>query len=99
MVKLILTWNIKDGRDQAYFSYVLEEYLPRLNQLGFDSMEAWITVYGDRPQIMLSALMGSWTLAGQALRTERWQRMNEKLLDYVEDLDFKLVPNSGGFQF
>lgn len=99
MVKLIMTWNIKPGKEQEYFSYILHEYLPQLNQLGFDVTDAWVTAHGDHPQILLGAIMGSWTLAEQAIRNEKFHRINEELLDYVDDLDYKLAPNKGGFQF
>ncbi len=99
MVKLIMTWDIKPGREQDYFAYVLKEYLPHINQMGFDVTDAWVTVFGDRPQILLGAVMPSASQARRILGTDEWGQLNDQLLNYVSNLDFKLAPHKGGFQF
>jgi hypothetical protein len=34
----------------------------------------------------------------KALATEEWRQLNDKLLTYVENFEFKVVRASGGFQ-
>ncbi|HHX09402.1 MAG TPA: hypothetical protein GX730_08260 [Chloroflexi bacterium] len=99
MVKLILTWNIKPGREQDYFSFVLREYLPQINKFGFEVTDAWITVYGVQPQVLLGAVVSSLSKARQLISSEEWNQLNEQLLDYVDDLEVKLTEHKGGFQF
>lgn len=99
MIKLIMTWNIKPGHEQDYFGYVLHEYLPQINKFGFEVTDAWVTVYGNRPQILLGAVMASRLKARTVLGSNEWDRINEKLMGYVDDLEFKLAPHKGGFQF
>ncbi|MDD3948204.1 MAG: hypothetical protein PHT43_01925 [Anaerolineaceae bacterium] len=99
MVKLILTWNIKPGREQDYFSFVLREYLPQINKFGFEVTDAWITVYGEQPQVLLGAVVSSLSKARQLISSEEWNQLNEQLLDYVDDLEVKLTEHKGGFQF
>lgn len=99
MVKLILTWNIKPGREQDYFSFVLREYLPQINKFGFEVTDAWITVYGEQPQVLLGAVVSSLSKARQLISSEEWNQLNEQLLDYVDDQEVKLTEHKGGFQF
>lgn len=99
MIKLILTWDIKPGHEQDYFTYVLHEYLPQVNKFGFEVTDAWVTVYGNRPQILLGAVMASRFKARTVLMSNEWGHLNEQLLDYVDNLQFKLAPHKGGFQF
>ena len=40
MIKLIMTWDIKPGHEQDYFTYVLHEYLPQVNKFSFDVTDA-----------------------------------------------------------
>ena len=52
--KLIMTWDIAEGKEQEYFDFLVHTFVPRMNQLGFDLAEAWATIYGDCPQIMVT---------------------------------------------
>lgn len=99
MIKLIMTWNIKPGHEQDYFAYVLHEYLPQINKFGFEVTDAWVTVYGNRPQILLGAVMASRLKARTILGSTEWNLINERLMGYVDNLEFKLTPHKGGFQF
>ncbi|MEL7626808.1 MAG: hypothetical protein AAGU15_08120 [Anaerolineaceae bacterium] len=99
MMKLILTWDIKPGHEQDYFAYVLQEYLPQLNKFGFEVTDAWVTAYGNHPQVLLGALMESRLKAQTILGSDDWARLNEQLLDYVDNLEVKLAPQRGTFQF
>ncbi len=48
--KVILTWNIKPGKEQFYYGFMVGDYLPKVNSLGLELTDAWVTVYGDEPQ-------------------------------------------------
>lgn len=99
MVKVIFTWNIRPGHEQDYFTYVLREYLPGLNKLGMEITDAWATVYGDQPQILLGAVVSSKEISQQILLSKKWTDLTEVLLDYVDDFDVKIAPHKGSFQF
>ena len=99
MIKLLMTWDVKPGNEQDYFAYVLHEYLPQINRFGFEVTDAWVTVYGNRPQILLGAVMASRLKARTVLESDEWDRLNEQLMNYVDNLEFKLAPYKGNFQF
>ena len=58
-VKLLMTWNITPGREQDYFEFVVREFIPQIQQLGLETTDAWITVYGDQPQRLAAAKVDS----------------------------------------
>jgi hypothetical protein len=97
--KLILTWNIKPGREQEYFGFMVGEYLPQLNRLGLEMSDAWVTVYGDQPQILVGAVLPSFAEAKTLIESEAWQEINDRLIDFVDDLTIKIVDARGAFQF
>ena len=55
--KLIMTWDITQGKEQEYFDFLIHTFVPRMNQLGFDLTDAWATIYGDEPQVMVTAIL------------------------------------------
>ncbi|MDD2521976.1 MAG: hypothetical protein PHW11_04055 [Anaerolineaceae bacterium] len=98
-MKLILTWDIKPGHEQDYFAYVLQEYLPQLNKFGFEVTDAWVTAFGERPQVLLGAVMESRFKARKVLGSDEWAQVNEQLMAYVDNMEVKLAPHKGNFQF
>ena len=45
-VKVLMTWDIDGERDQAYFEFVIGEFIPGAQRLGLQIAEAWATIYG-----------------------------------------------------
>ncbi len=98
-VKLILTWNIAPQKEQEYFEFVVRDFIPGLQRLGFDLSDAWATVYGDYPQILVGATLPSLTKAQSLINSNEWLTLNNRLQEYVQNYSMKLVPVQGGFQF
>ena len=97
--KLILTWDINPEHEQDYFEFVVREFLPEVQKLGFNLSDAWVTVYGDRPQILVGATLPTPADIRTIIDSEPWSDLVDKLLEYVTDYGEKIVVESGGFQF
>ena len=97
-VKLIMTWDITPGREQEYFEFVVREFIPQVQQLGMELKDAWLTMYGDQPQIMASAQMADLPAMQGIMDSKEWQGLVNRLLDYVENYQYKIVPAKSGFQ-
>jgi hypothetical protein len=98
VVKLLMRWNIKQGKEADYFEYVLKEFAPGINKLGLQLTESWYTVYGEGPQILTGAVTDSQDEMQTALDNEAWPKMVQKLKEYVTDFGYKVVPAMGRFQ-
>lgn len=98
-VKLILTWDISPERDQEYFEFVVREFIPGVQRLGFELSDAWATVYGSQPQIMVGAVLPSYNQAQRILNSDGWHSLENQLLDYVQNFSQKIIEACGGFQF
>ncbi|MFZ3070219.1 MAG: hypothetical protein WA110_03745 [Anaerolineaceae bacterium] len=98
-VKLILTWNIKPGKEQEYYGFMVGDYLPRVNELGLELTDAWVTVFGDEPQILVGAIVPDYARARDLLESEGWVSLNDQLLEYVENYVCKVTHQKGAFQF
>lgn len=97
-VKLLLTWDIIPGREQEYFEFVVREFIPQLQQLGLQPNDAWFTMYGDQPQITAEVQAASLSSMQNVLKTDEWASLINRLLDYVENYDSKIVKARAGFQ-
>jgi len=98
MIKLLMSWNIRPGREGDYFEFVVQEFGPTLVKLGIRPTDAWYTAYGDWPQILTGAVAQDLESLQGAMASEEWLRLKKKLLGYVTDYKQKVVHASGGFQ-
>ena len=96
--KALLTWNIHPGREKEHWPRV-REFVRKLSSLGLELEDAWLTVYGESPQI----LMGIVAVGKQeeqldgALHSEEWQQLLEELKQYVVDYSQRVVNAAGSF--
>lgn len=97
--KLIMTWDIAPEHEQEYFEFVVREFIPGVQRMGFEVSDAWATVYGDQPQIMVGATLPTASKVKQILRSSEWKSLNNQLLDFVNNYSYKIVEAKGGFQF
>ena len=97
-VKLLMTWDILPGREQEYFEFVVRDLIPGMQHLGLEPSDAWFTMYGDQPQILAIVQSSSMSKLEEVLASSEWDKITNQLLDYVEDLNYKVVPARTGFQ-
>jgi hypothetical protein len=97
-VKLLLTWDIIPGREQEYFEFVVREFIPQLQQLGLQPNDAWFTMYGNQPQITAEVQAANLSEVQRVLKTDEWTSLVNRLLDYVENYNAKIVKARAGFQ-
>jgi hypothetical protein len=97
-IKLMMTWDIIPGREQEYFEFVVRDFVPGMQRLGLEPMDAWYTIYGDQPQILAAFSVETMPELQKTLRSEEWKSLLNQLLDYVTNYMQKIVPLRSGFQ-
>ncbi len=98
MVKLLMSWDIKSGREQPYFEFVVREFAPGLMRLGLQPTEAWYTVYGEGPQILTGAVAEDMDTMRRILAGDDWKQLRERLLEFVSNFAQKIINANGRFQ-
>jgi hypothetical protein len=98
MMKLLMSWNIRSGREAEYFEFVVKEFAPGLMSLGLQPTEAWYAVYGDCPKILTGSVAEDMQTIQRILATDEWHELHEKLEAYVTDYQQKIVRATGAFQ-
>jgi hypothetical protein len=98
MFKLLMSWNIRPGRDGDYFEFVVQEFGPGLAKLGIRPTDAWYTAYGEWPQILTGGVAEDLESLQRALASDEWRELKKSLLTYVTDYHQKIIRASGAFQ-
>lgn len=97
-VKLLMTWDIRSVPEQDYFEFMVREFFPGMQKLGMEPSDAWATVYGNQPQILVSAQMPTLSELENVLKSSEWDTLTNRLLDFVTNFKYKIVRARNGFQ-
>ena len=93
-----LLWHLPVLSKQDYFEFVVKEFVPGIKKLGIQPLDAWYTLYGECSQILTAGVTENPIIVSEILSSDGWQTLEQKLLDYVENLERKVVTASAGFQ-
>jgi hypothetical protein len=100
-VKLLMCWDIKPEREQDYFEFVVREWVPGITRLGLEPSGAWYTAYSHKkvPQILAEGLADDIDTMRDILKSKDWEHLHERLMEYVNNYEHKVVQVRGDFQF
>jgi hypothetical protein len=97
-IKLLMSWDIRPGKEQTYFEFAMQTFAPTLMKMGWQPTEAWYTLYGDGPQILTAGITDTADKMREILDSAEWEDLRAKLLDLVTNFEYKVVPATGRFQ-
>ena len=98
-VKLLLTYDPIPDRREAYFRYVLGEFVPTLENLGLKMAEVWHTAYGAYPLRLTGFVAADRESLDAVLESETFERLETRRQDYVVNYQRRIVPVRRRFQF
>jgi hypothetical protein len=98
-MKLLMEWDIRPGRDSQYPEFIVREFLPSVARMGLQIVDAWYTLYGNRPQILIAGVAPSEQKLREVMASQEWQKLLSSLFEYVHNFQKKIVPDRGRFQF
>ena len=93
-----MCWDIKPGRENEFFEFIMREFAPDTMKLGLRTSEVWYTIYGNGPQMQTEAVAEDIEKMREIINSSEWEALQEKLLNYVTNFRQKIVPHSQQFQ-
>jgi hypothetical protein len=96
--KLLMTWDISPGREEACLAFITQELPTRMRDAGFELTDAWFTAYGDWPQVRVGFMGTSLDTIKAYLASEDWAKLKRRLLTYTVNYREKVVVAKGWFQ-
>ena len=97
-VKLLMSWDILPGQEQTYFEFAMKTFAPEMMKMGWQPTEAWYTLYGEGPQILTAGVTDTVEKMREILDSYEWGKLRTRLLEYVTNFEYKVVPATGRFQ-
>ena len=98
-VKLLLEYDIPDEAQETYYRFVTGEFVPQVNRIGLELAEVWETVYGNYPRRLIVFVAQDQSACKEALDSDKFQRLERKLMRFVKNYSKRMVPYKGQFQF
>jgi len=98
-VKMLLTYDPLPERREAYFRYVLGEFVPALEQLGLKMSEVWHTAYGEYPLRLAGFIASDRETMDDVLTSPAFLDLETRLQEFVVNYNRRVVPFHGRFQF
>jgi len=97
--KLLLSYEISTNSMQDYYQFLMGQYVPTMQGMGFQMSEAWHTAYGHIPNRLLGFVCRDRQTVDALLSSETWHDLNEQLEKFVAEFSYKVIPYRSGFQF
>lgn len=98
--KVLVTWNSHPRHERDLFQHV-REMVNRASPLGLELQDAWYTLYGDAPEILLRFVprKEQQETLDTILSSDDWRAILEDLREYITDYDQRIVKSTDRFQF
>jgi hypothetical protein len=97
-MKLLMQWDIRSGRDSQYLEFIVREFVPSVARMGLQIVDAWYTLYGDAPQILVAGVAPDEQALRNILISQEWEKLLESLSKHVSNFEKKIIPDRGRFQ-
>jgi len=98
MIKLLMSWDIKPGRENEFFEFIMREFAPGTMKMGLKTTDVWYTIYGDGPQMQTEAVTEDLEAMRNIINSQEWKQLHAKLTNYVTNFRQKVVRATGRFQ-
>lgn len=98
MIKLLMGWDIRPNKESEYFEFVMRKFAPAIMELGLQPTEAWYTMYGSGPQIIIGGVTEDLDTMIEILESPEWKDIYRQLMTYVYHYRHKVVRATGRLQ-
>ena len=96
--KLILFYNIKPDKQDQYYRYMLNSFVPAVQKLGVYMHMAWYVAYGDHPMRKIEFVTESADVLRQLFLSDEWDDLENELKRHIDGYQRKVVDYRSGFQ-
>jgi hypothetical protein len=96
--KLVLTYDVRPEALGVYQHFIVNEFIPIVQDLSLYMLAIWQTAYGPYPSRQLEFVAESQELVADALQDDRWALLEGELRNFVVNYNRRLIPFRDGFQ-
>ncbi|NLE50007.1 MAG: hypothetical protein GX613_01255 [Chloroflexi bacterium] len=96
--KLMLFYDLKPGEQEAYYEFVMNDFVPAAQGMGLHMSQVYHTVWGNCPLRQAEFVAEDLDTIQAVLASERWQMLESTLQRHAHNYRRKIVPFRPGFQ-
>jgi hypothetical protein len=94
-VKFNQYWRIDPEKTQEYEKYILNKFIPGVNQLGIHIVAGWVVLVGGYSEILCEGITNDLHLLETALTNPKYKELNAELLNCTKSYKTKVLVSSG----
>ena len=91
MLKVMITYDMQEGKEQDCQEYLVNKLAPGLAKLGFRMSDVWYTGWGSSPQITSGGEVEDVAQARTIFQSRDWERLAEGMEEISRNLQVRLV--------
>ncbi len=96
--KLLMSYDIKPESQEVYYRFVTTDFVPALRLMHIYMTDVHHTLWGNYPVRLVEFVAESKEVIHEALDSERYKQLEEKLKTYTENYSRKVIRYRDGFQ-
>jgi hypothetical protein len=97
--RLLMRYDIRLDLYEPYYQFIMNEFVPALHNMGLYMSGVWHTAYGEYPVRQVEFVTENLETALDVFRTDRWGELENRLKEFTNRYERKLVRYHDGFQF
>jgi hypothetical protein len=91
MIKVVISYDMQEGREQDCQEYLVNKLAPGLARLGFQVSDVWYTVWGQSPQITSGGEVEDIAKARGIFLSSDWERLAEGMEELTSNFQVRLT--------
>ncbi len=91
MLKVLITYDMQEGKEQDCQEYLINKLAPGLAKLGFRVSDVWYTVWGNSPQITGGGEIEDIEQAKNVFLSHDWQTLAEGMGEITKNFKVRLM--------
>ena len=91
MVKILISYDMQQGKEQECQEYLVNKIAPALARMGFQFSDVWYTIWGSSPEILGGGELESLDKARTIFQSSAWEKLAEGMESITENFTVKVV--------
>jgi hypothetical protein len=91
MVKVIISYDMQQGKEQECQDYLVNKLAPGLARMGFQFSDLWYTVWGSSPEILGGGELDNLEKARTIFLSNTWTKLAGGMEPYTENFKVRVL--------
>ncbi len=91
MVKILISYDMQQGKEQECQEYLVNKIAPALARMGFQFSDVWYTIWGESPEILGGGELESLDKARSIFQSTSWEKLAEGMESITDNFKVRIV--------